>query len=116
MPRMSYHGYAITDFYKIDPRFGTIQDYLDLCREARSSGIKMVMDMIMNHCGLEHWWMKDLPDDQWINLTNRPYTPTNHLKTALSDPYAATSDLETMIQGWFVPTMPDLNVTHPLLS
>ena len=116
MPRMSYHGYAITDFYKIDPRFGTLQDYLDLCREAQSVGIKMVMDMIMNHCGLEHWWMKDLPDDQWINLTNKPYAQTNHLKTAPSDPYAATSDLEMMTQGWFVPTMPDLNVTHPLLA
>jgi glycosidase len=113
---MSYHGYAITDFYKIDPRYGTLQDYLDLCREAHSAGIKIVMDMIMNHCGLEHWWMKDLPDDEWINLANQPYTETNHLKTAPSDPYAARSDLEAMTRGWFVPTMPDLNVTHPLLA
>lgn len=116
MPTFSYHGYAITDFYRIDPRFGTLEEYLNLCEEARARGIKMVMDMVLNHCGSNHWWMKEPPDEQWINRWKQPYQETNHRKTTQTDPYASAEDLEEMVTGWFVKAMPDLNTTHPLLS
>lgn len=112
----SYHGYATTDYYKVDPRFGTNEDYVQLSREASNMGIKMVMDIIVNHCGSNHWWMKDAPTKDWVHQLNQPYVQTNHRKTTLLDPYGAPADRERMVQGWFVPTMPDLNQKNPLMS
>ena len=114
MPRTSYHGYATTDYYQIDPRFGTLNDYIKLSEEANKRGIKIVMDQIMNHCGSEHWWMKDLPDSNWFNDKEK-FQITNHRRTVIKDPYAAPSDKEKFIRGWFVDQMPDLNGDHPLL-
>ncbi len=115
MPEYSYHGYSTTDFYKVDPRFGSNESYRLLAEEARSKGIGLIMDMIVNHCGLQHWWMKDLPSPDWIN--NWPqYTETNHRKTLLQDPHASTLDRKIFTDGWFVPTMPDLNQRNPLLA
>ncbi len=111
----SYHGYAITDFYNVDPRFGTNDDYKRLCDLANKDGIKIIMDMVFNHCGSEHWWLKDIPSADWIN-----YFPdhkiTNHRRTVNHDPYAAESDLELMRDGWFVPSMPDLNQRNPFMA
>lgn len=115
MPEYSYHGYSTTDFYKVDPRFGSNESYRALAREARSKGIGLIMDMIVNHCGLEHWWMKDLPSPDWINHWPS-YTETNHRKTLLQDPHAASLDRKVFTDGWFVPTMPDLNQRNPLLA
>jgi neopullulanase len=67
MPSGSYHGYAMTDFYEIDPRFGTLNEYLQLSKKAKEKGLKLIMDQVANHCGLEHWWMKDLPFKDWVN-------------------------------------------------
>ena len=91
MPRTSYHGYAITDFYEVDPRFGTLDEYRELSREARSRGIKLIMDQVVNHCGLSHWWMQDLPFTDWIHyqedyLAGKPFTVTNHRRTVNQDP------------------------------
>lgn len=116
MSRHSYHGYAITDFYNVDPRFGTNESYKKLCDEAQKKNIKVIMDMVVNHCGLSHWWMKDMPADDWINYHNQSYQQTNHRKTINSDPYAAKEDLDIMSKGWFVRTMPDLNLTNPYLG
>lgn len=115
MKESSYHGYAITDFYKVDPRLGTMQDYVQLSRLAHSRGIKLIMDMVLNHCGLYHWWMEDLPDPDWINHVES-YQETNHLRTTNQDPYASQQDTRRMREGWFVPSMPDLNLRHPLLA
>lgn len=115
MPQYSYHGYSTTDFYKVDPRFGSNESYRALAREARSKGIGLIMDMIVNHCGLEHWWMKDLPTPDWINHWPS-YTETNHRKTLLQDPHASQLDRKVFTDGWFVPTMPDLNQRNPLLA
>jgi glycosidase len=115
MPEYSYHGYSTTDFYKVDARFGSNEDYQQLSEEARSKGIKLIMDMIVNHCGLEHWWMKDLPMDDWINEWSEP-TFTNHRKTLIQDPYAAKLDQKEFTDGWFVPTMPDLNQRNELMG
>lgn len=115
MEEYSYHGYSTTDFYKVDTRFGSNEAYQQLSEEAASKGIKLIMDMIVNHCGLNHWWMKDLPDNEWINQWDE-YTQTNHRKTLLQDPYASELDRKTFTDGWFVPTMPDLNQRHPLMA
>ena len=111
----SYHGYSTTDFYKVDPRFGTNEDYRNLSKEAKSKGIKLIMDMIVNHCGSFHWWMEDLPSDDWINQWPTQ-TYTNHRKTLLQDPYASELDLKIFTDGWFVETMPDMNQRNPLMG
>jgi len=115
MPRTSYHGYAITDYYKVDPRYGTNEQYRELCRQASGKGIKLVMDMVENHCGLEHWWMNDLPSDDWINFGGR-FVNTNHRRTTVQDPYVSPSDKALFPDGWFVPDMPDLNQKNPLMA
>jgi len=111
----SYHGYSTTDFYKVDPRFGTNESYQDFAETARAKGLKLIMDMIVNHCGSFHWWMDDLPSDDWINQWDN-YTETNHRKTVLQDPYVSDFDKIQFTDGWFVPTMPDLNVRNPLFA
>ncbi|MEM6965625.1 MAG: glycoside hydrolase family 13 protein [Bacteroidota bacterium] len=111
----SYHGYSTTDFYKVDPRFGSNASYQNLAETARSKGIKVIMDMIVNHCGSFHWWMEDLPSDDWINQWDN-MTFTNHRKTTLQDPYVSDIDKKIFTDGWFVKTMPDLNQRNPLMA
>ncbi|MDX1941741.1 MAG: glycoside hydrolase family 13 protein [Saprospiraceae bacterium] len=114
-PTYSYHGYSTTDFYKVDPRFGTNEDYQRLSRLAQEKGIKLIMDMIVNHCGSEHWWMKDLPTSDWINFDNK-FVNTNHRKPTIQDPYTSQYDYKKFVDGWFVETMPDLNQRNPLMA
>ena len=114
-PEYSYHGYSTTDYYKVDPRYGTNEEYQKLSSIASEKGVKIVMDMIMNHCGSEHWWMKDLPTNDWINNGGK-YTQTNHKRTTLRDPYASDYDKKGFTDGWFVETMPDLNQRNPLMA
>jgi len=113
--RSSYHGYAITDFYKVDPRFGTNELYRELADQARAKGIKLIMDMVFNHCGSEHWWMDNLPSPDWINYSDH-YRNTNHIRTVNQDPYASRYDTQLMQKGWFVRSMPDLNQQNPFLA
>jgi glycosidase len=113
--KSSYHGYSTTDFYKIDGRFGTNSEYIELCSKAKAKGIKIIMDMIMNHCGSEHWWMDDLPSADWINNADDHFI-TNHSRTTLRDPYASKHDRTHFTDGWFVDTMPDMNQRNPLLA
>ena len=116
MPKYSYHGYAITDFYKVDPRMGSNESYKSFCHEASEKGIKVIMDMVINHCGLEHWWMKDPPTTDWINNYQKPYIGTSHRKTIQMDPYAAPEDHDVFTKGWFVRTMPDLNPENQFMG
>jgi glycosidase len=115
MPGVSYHGYSTTDFYKVDGRFGTNDDYRQLSAEAKKRGIKMVMDMIFNHCGSSHWWMRDMPMKDWIN-GYPDFKITNHKKATIQDPYASETDAREFTDGWFVPTMPDLNQRNPYVA
>ncbi|MDE3742940.1 glycoside hydrolase family 13 protein [Maribacter polysaccharolyticus] len=108
METYSYHGYSTTDFYKVDPRYGSNESFKALCKKAGDKGMKVIMDMIANHCGLDHWWMQDLPSEDWINQWPE-YTETNHKKTVILDPYASKIDYKQFFDGWFVPSMPDLN-------
>jgi len=114
-PKASYHGYATTDYYKVDRRFGSNKDYRDLVASASEKGIKVIMDFIANHCGHKHWWMDDLPTKDWINFDN-VFHNTNHKKTTILDPYTSSYDRKYMEDGWFVKTMPDLNQRNMYLS
>lgn len=110
----SYHHYACTDYYKIDPRLGSNEDYLRLSKKGKAYGIKTIIDVVPNHCGGEHWWVKDPPAHDWFNTWKR-YTSSNYRMTAWTDPYASDSDRHRLVNGWFAPNMPDLNLDHPLL-
>jgi len=121
MEQWSYHGYAMTDFYQVDPRFGSLEDYKELAEKAQKRNIKIIMDQVVNHCGLEHWWMKDLPFEDWINYQEnfeqkKNTTYSNHRRTSNQDPYASKRDKEEMANGWFVDTMPDLNQRNPFMA
>ena len=115
MPKASYHGYAITDLYKVDPRYGSNEQYRALAEKMQSLGLGLVMDMIANHIGSGHWWMKDLPTRDWLNLPDTR-TTTSHARTTNQDPYASEFDKRAHADGWFVDTMPDLNQRNPLLA
>lgn len=119
-PRYSYHGYSATDLYRIDPRFGSNEDYRALVAAARAKGLGFIQDIVPNHIGSGHHWIGDLPAPDWLN---RPpgaggagYSETNHRHVAVQDPYAAPGDRADLTEGWFVPTMPDLNQRQPLLA
>ena len=122
----TYHGYATTDYYKVDPRFGTNDEYKRLIDEAHQHGLKVVMDMIFNHCGFEHPWVADMPAADWFNLPGwlkesqgksdprgTSFLQTSYKLTPVVDPYASKVDLKETVEGWFVPTMPDLNQKNP---
>lgn len=87
----SYHGYSITDFYKVDPRFGSNDSYLDLVQNCHNKGLKVIMDMIVNHCGSFHWWMNDLPDTDWINFDNN-FVNTTHQRAVIQDIHVSEYD------------------------
>ena len=132
----TYHGYATTNYYRVDPRLGTNEEYRRLCDEAHQKGIKIVMDMIFNHSGFEHPWVADMPANDWFNTpewllpenqatakalktmdgdakVNDKYLQTSYKLTPVMDPYASKVDMRETVDGWFVPTMPDLNQRNP---
>ncbi len=110
-PRSSYHGYAITDFYQIDARLGSNEEFKSLTEECKKRGIKMIMDMVFNHCGSNHWWMNDLPMSDWINQWPE-FTRSNYRLSTISDPYVSKYDKDLSVKGWFDTTMPDLNLEN----
>ena len=137
----TYHGYATTNYYQVDPRFGSNDDYKRLCDAAHEKGLKIVMDMIFNHSGFEHPWTKDMPSKDWLNKpewlneqqsgrdpmtgftansdgsepAKSAYLQTSYKLTPVVDPYASKIDLQETVEGWFVPSMPDLNQHNPHL-
>jgi len=115
MPDYSYHGYAITDYYKVDKRFGTMEEYKELAIKAKAKGLKLIFDGVMNHSGSFYWWMKDLPFKDWINYPDS-FQMTNHRRTVNQDKYASKFDKELMTKGWFWKTMPDMNGKNPFLA
>jgi glycosidase len=110
--RASYHGYAAADYYKIDPRFGTNELYRTLVQEAHKKDLKVIMDMVPNHCGLAHWWMSDLPSSDWVNHRDTFVRSTFQMATQ-SDPNGSKYDLNACVRGWFDFTMPDMNLSNP---
>lgn len=114
MPGGSYHGYATTDYYRIDPRFGTNQEWNMLIEEAHKRGMKVVMDMIFNHSGVAHPWRDNPPTADWFNHPEGDVM-TNYRLSTIHDPYASDYDKDATVNGWFVPSMPDLNQRNPHL-
>ncbi len=108
---MSYHGYAATNLYKIDPRFGTNQLYFDFVKEAHKKGIKVILDFVPNHVGINHIWMKDLPTETWLNGSVEHHLGANHNKLGFVDPYVDSETINHVQTGWFENYMPDLNQT-----
>ncbi|CAB9493956.1 glycoside hydrolase family 13 protein [Alteromonas macleodii] len=115
MEKYSYHGYSTTDYYNIDPRFGSNETFIELSNKANENGIGVIMDMVLNHIGSEHVWMDDKPSSDWIN-NNGQFVGTTHKRESLHDPHAIASDIKGFSDGWFVPTMPDLNQRNPHLA
>ena len=111
----AYHGYAATDMYRVDPRFGTNEQFRDLVDATHDRGMTVIMDMIHNHIGDQHWWMDDPPTDDWVHDFDT-YGQTNYRGAVASDPYASEHDKEKLTNGWFVPSMPDLNQDNELLA
>ena len=115
----NYHGYDTTDYYRVDPRFGTNEDYRRLIAEAHAKGLKVVMDMIFNHCGFDHPWVKNMPSKDWFNAPEwlkegeKVYLQTSYKLTPVLDPYASEVDKRETVDGWFVKTKPDLNQRNP---
>ena len=127
MEESSYHGYAITDYYKVDPRFGSLEEYKNLASKMQQKNMKLIMDQVANHCGLNHWWMQDLPFEDWVNYQQyfeenrsnwnwKTVKNSNHRRTINQDNYAAISDKELHEKGWFVATMPDLNQKNAFMA
>ena len=108
MPEGSYHGYATTDFYQVDRRFGTNEEFVDLVKQSHGKGMKMVMDMIFNHCGSEHFFLKDMPSKDWFNFSDGSQM-TSFRTVPQYDIYTSKKDFDVAVDGWFVSVMPDLN-------
>ena len=114
-PYASYHGYAVTDHYRIDRRLGTNEEYRELVQKAHARGIKIVMDVIFNHVGDEHWQIRDLPTADWIHQWSE-YTQTTYRAPTIFDPHASEYDRKLMTDGWFDKHMPDLNQENDHLA
>ena len=115
METYSYHGYAMTDLYNVDPRYGTNEQYKELAEKAKEKGIAIIMDQVANHIGSLHPWMADLPSEDWVNQWPE-FTQTNHMKVSRFDPHGAEVDRKQFTDGWFVETMPDLNQRNEKLA
>ncbi|MEO0368497.1 MAG: glycoside hydrolase family 13 protein [Pseudomonadota bacterium] len=114
--KYSYHGYSISDLYNVDARLGGNDALIELAEQAQTRGMGIIMDTIPNHIGLNHWWMRDLPTQNWVNHIDQPYLQTTHRREVIQDPNAAEIDKYEHNNGWFVPTMPDLNQHEILLA
>ncbi|MBQ1699855.1 MAG: cyclomaltodextrinase N-terminal domain-containing protein, partial [Bacteroidales bacterium] len=110
----SYHGYACGDYYRIDPRFGSNRQFKEYVDSCHSKGMKVIMDIVTNHCGTAHWWMEDLPFEDWIHQFPS-YTGSVFEFSTLMDPNASPRDRNLQESGWFVPSMPDMNLDNPFL-
>lgn len=114
-PAFSYHGYGTTDAYRIDPRYGSMADYQRFVALARAKGLKVIQDLVPNHIGSSHWWMKDLPAPDWLGNRNQ-FVFTSHARTTVSDPYASAFDKERFTSGWFDSSLPDKNHRNPQMA
>ena len=110
----AYHGYAATDMYRVDRRFGSNDEFVALVDAVHGRGMKVIMDMIHNHIGDRHWWMADPPTPDWVHDLDRVGL-TNYRTSAAIDPYASDVDRRGLVDGWFVTEMPDLNQDNDLL-
>jgi glycosidase len=114
-PHASYHGYAVTDHYKTDPRYGTNELYKQYVEKCHSMGLKVIKDLVHNHVGTEHWFIRDMPMKSWVHQWPK-YTNSNFRYGAVTDPHAAPSDTKQMLDGWFDHRMADMNENNPYVQ
>lgn len=112
----SYHGYAATDLYAVDAHFGTLNDYRRLSSDLHAHGMKLVIDLVPNHIGVEHPWVKDPPTPAWFHGTLQHHRPVANDFYQLVDPHAPREAWSDITNGWFTDGMPDLNQENPLVS
>jgi len=115
MPKASYHGYALTDYYQVDPRYGTNEEYVQFVRNAHKNGLKVIHDVVLNHVGSYNYLFLDQPSKDWFNRWPT-FTRSNYNSQALNDPYGSKRDLDLYNRGWFDTTMPDVNQSNPLVA
>lgn len=115
-PQYSYHGYALTDYYKVDPRFGTNEDFKSFVAAAKQRGIGVIQDIVVNHIGAGHRWMQDMPSAEWVNFQKQGFVHTNDRHITVQDPHAAPADRQLFLDGWFDTQMPDMNQRNPLVA
>lgn len=116
--KTTYHGYAQTDLYRLDPRYGTNQEYQELSRELKKRDMKLVMDYVTNHWGSKHWLIQDLPTKDWIHwfdVEPNGFKRSNYKTTTQADTNASEADRKLALNGWFDSSMPDLNQRNPLV-
>ena len=112
-----YYGYEAADYYDTDPRYGSLQDFIGLVKQAHSMGLKVMQDQVANHCGPGHYWVRDPPTPTWFNGLDRvPKLRNNFDIAALSDPYARPKRKESPVLGWFNSALPDLNQNDPMAN
>jgi neopullulanase len=111
----AYHGYAATDMYRVDRRYGSNETYIELIDKAHDMGMKVIMDMIHNHVGTQHWFIKDQPTSDWFHDLEEVGT-TNFRTSTVMDPYASEYDFNSTVKGWFVVDMPDLDQRNDLVA
>ncbi len=113
--RSTYHGYAITDQYNVDKRFGGNELYKRMVEASHAKGLKVMQDAVYNHVGIDHWFIRDMPMKDWVNQWPK-YTNSSYRDMPLVDPYASKYDKELSVNGWFTPFMPDLNQRNPYVA
>ena len=111
-PEHSYHGYACTDYYHIDSRFGTNDLFKEYVQKAHEKDLKIIMDIVPNHAGSAHWWMQDTPFKDWYHVFDT-YTGSNIAFSTNMDPNASKKDLYIQESGWFDKSMVDMNLDNP---
>jgi glycosidase len=114
-PHASYHGYAVTDYYKIDPRFGTNELYKSYVEKCHAMGLKVIKDLVHNHIGTESWLIRDMPMKDWVHQWPK-YTNSNFHDAAVMDPHGSAIDKKVMLDGWFDHSMADVNQTNPYVQ
>ncbi|MCX2573160.1 glycoside hydrolase family 13 protein [Pedobacter sandarakinus] len=115
MEKASYHGYAVTDHYKIDPRYGTNDLYKKYVEIAHAKGMKVIKDIVHNHIGTGHWFFNDMPSRDWVHQWPK-FTQTSYRDQTVMDTHASVADRKQMLDGWFVASMPDLNQNNPFVQ
>jgi len=110
-----YHGYWFTDHYAVDKRFGGNEGYKQFCNNLHANGMKVIQDAVYNHVGNHHWFVLDPPMKTWFNTSQGDKGP-NHREEVFYDPYASQQDKTQMLDGWFVPHLPDLNQKNPFVA
>ncbi|WP_461051479.1 glycoside hydrolase family 13 protein [Spirosoma arcticum] len=113
--RSAYHGYGFTDHYAVDRRMGGNDAYKAFVQKAHAAGMKVVQDAVYNHCGINHWFLKDIPMKSWLHQWPT-YTNTSYKYQPITDPHGAESDRRVTLDGWFVPFLPDLNQGNPFVA